>query len=84
MITLAAAMTAWTRLGAPRGIVRWTIEGYRDDVASSLGRLLLHLDRRDAVRLEDLRELSEADADEAGVAHDVEDVGEGDARERVP
>src|ERR1041385_7589541 len=46
--------------------------------------LLAHLRCGDVVGLEDSGELGEADADEAGVAHDVENGGEGNAGEGVP
>ena len=59
-----------------RRILRPTAEGDRHHVHIALGALLLHLRRSDVVGLQDARESGQADADEAGVAHHVEDVGE--------
>ena len=52
---------------------RWRFDGFP-----------LEVRRRHVVLVENLRKLRHPDADEAGVAHHVQDVGERNRRERVP
>ena len=79
-----AVLRVGDHLGAARRVVRRAVEGNGDDAAAALGDLLLHLRGGDVVGLQDLRKLRHAQADEAGVLHHVENVGEGHAREGVP
>src|SRR6185437_4206608 len=56
------------------GVVRIAVEGVGDDAAAALFGFGAHLGGGDVVSGEDLGELSYAQADEAGVLHDIEDV----------
>ena len=58
-------------------------EGDGDDLDAAFRAFLLHLSSGDVVGLEDLGELCKSRSDETGVAHDVENVGEGGALERI-
>ena len=77
-------LRAGDHFGAPRGVVRRTVVGNGNDVAAALGCLFPQVRGSYVVGLEDLGKLRHADPDEAGVLHDVEDVGERHTRKRVP
>ena len=71
-------------LGAAGRVVRGAIKGDGDHVEVALGDLAREIGCGHFVFSEDLRELRDAYADEPGVAHHVENIGERDWREGVP
>ena len=80
MAVRALAITSARRAGSCVGPLKEMVTMWHPRLSS----FLLHLGGGDAVGLEDLRKLRDAQADEAGILHDVQDVGEGHAREVVP
>jgi hypothetical protein len=64
--------------------MRRSTEGNGDDVQPSPGKFLLQILDRNVVSVQNLWELGHADPNKTGVAHDIENVSERDARKRVP
>ena len=79
-----AALEIGDHFGAASGVVRRTVEGNGHDLAPAPGGFFLHSRRRHVIGLQDLGELSQTKTNEAGIPHDVENIGERHTGEVVP
>ena len=71
-------------LGKLRRVMGGPIERYGHDLKTTLGHFLFELCRGDVLLRQYARKLRQPNTDEAGIAHDIQDLCERHRRKRIP